>query len=211
MELWWVFTVLGLVVLLLAEWRDLRKVVWVTKPTLSLGFIGAALTAGALTSSYGLAVLVGLALSWWGDVLLMPRESPKVFQAGILAFLLAHVAYAVAFVVLGVALPAVVAAGLVLTAAAVVVVRWLWPHVPRGMRIPVIAYVVVISTMVALAMGAWWQGAHWTVPLGAVIFYASDLSVARDRFVKRCIINRVWGLPAYYFAQLIFAASIPLV
>lgn len=211
MELWWVFTALGLVVLLLAEWRDVRKVVWVTKPTLSLGFLGAALTSGALGSGYGLAVLAGLGLSWWGDVLLMPRESPKVFQAGIAAFLLAHVAYAVGFVMLGVAPAAAVAAGLVLTAIAVFVVRWLWPHVPRGMRAPVIAYVVVISTMVALAMGAWWQGAHWTVPLGAVVFYASDLSVARDRFVKRCIVNRLWGLPAYYAAQLILAGSIPLV
>jgi hypothetical protein len=46
------------------------------------------------------------------------------------------------------------------------------------------------------------------VLLGAVMFYASDLSVARDRFVKRGFLNRVWGLPLYYAAQLVLASTV---
>ena len=41
----------------------------------------------------------------------------------------------------------------------------------------------------------------------AVAFYLSDVSVARDRFVAPGFGNRIWGLPLYYAAQLLFALS----
>jgi len=37
------------------------------------------------------------------------------------------------------------------------------------------------------------------------LFYVSDLSVARDRFVARAFVNRARGLPAYYAAQVLMA------
>jgi len=39
-------------------------------------------------------------------------------------------------------------------------------------------------------------------------FAASDISVARDRFVAPAFINRAWGLPLYYVAQISFALSV---
>jgi hypothetical protein len=36
----------------------------------------------------------------------------------------------------------------------------------------------------------------------------SDLSVARDRFVAPGFVNRAWGLPTYFAAQLLLAASV---
>jgi hypothetical protein len=51
----------------------------------------------------------------------------------------------------------------------------------------------------------------WLWPAGvmtaAVAFYISDVSVARDRFVAPGFGNRIWGLPLYYAAQLLFALS----
>jgi len=44
--------------------------------------------------------------------------------------------------------------------------------------------------------------------IAALMFAASDVSVARNRFVARKIVNKVWGLPLYYAAQLLFATSI---
>ena len=81
---------------------------------------------------------------------------------------------------------------------AIWILRWLRPHLSASMRRPVTAYVAVISAMLALPAG---------VPLGAFAFYLSDLSVARDRFVAAGFVNRVWGLPLYYFAQLCLASS----
>jgi hypothetical protein len=40
------------------------------------------------------------------------------------------------------------------------------------------------------------------------MFYASDLSVARDRFVVFRFSNRAWGLPLYFGAQLILASTV---
>ena len=46
--------------------------------------------------------------------------------------------------------------------------------------------------------------------VGAVCFMASDVAVARDRFVVRSVANRLWGLPLYYFAQLLMAWTVTL-
>ena len=45
---------------------------------------------------------------------------------------------------------------------------------------------------------------------GAVLFAVSDISVARDQFVRPAFINRLWGLPLYYAAQLLLAGSVSL-
>ena len=118
------------------------------------------------------------------------------------------------------------AAGLLVPAG--LVGRWLWPHLGADMRGPVLAYIAVITAMVAAAAGAvtgagpalpavaalttgeplpgWiWKAA---VMVAAVAFYLSDVSVARDRFVAPGFANRIWGLPLYYGAQLLFALSV---
>jgi uncharacterized membrane protein YhhN len=44
--------------------------------------------------------------------------------------------------------------------------------------------------------------------IGACAFFASDLAVARERFVVHSVANKLWGLPAYYAGQLLLAWSI---
>ena len=75
------------------------------------------------------------------------------------------------------------------------------------MRPPLLAYVVTISLMVVVAAGAMGAGGV-LIPLGALLFYVSDLAVARDRFVAPGFANRLWGLPLYYTATLILAATV---
>jgi hypothetical protein len=59
--------------------------------------------------------------------------------------------------------------------------------------------------------GAAWGTQQWVILLGAVMFYFSDVSVARDRFVAPGFINGLWGLPLYYGGQLFLAYSVSLV
>jgi hypothetical protein len=40
---------------------------------------------------------------------------------------------------------------------------------------------------------------------GAVLFFVSDLFVARNRFVAPGLANRLLGLPAYYGGQVLIA------
>lgn len=197
--------------LLAAEQRGSRAGLWLTKPVASLAFLWVALAAGALGSTYGRWVLVGLVLCLAGDLLLIPQERKAAFRAGVFAFLAGHVAFSVAFLgrpldPLGLAVAAVV-----LALALAAVLRWLSPSVTADMVLPVRAYMLVIGIMSALACGVTAAGGPWQVAVGALAFTASDVSVARDRFVRHEFVNRAWGLPLYYAAQLLIATTPALV
>ncbi len=207
--LWILICVAALVVLLIGEYPPWPKVKAVAKPVASTAFIMVALVSDALQSGYGVAIVVALVLSWWGDVFLLSLKR-HFFLAGLGAFLAGHVAYCVAFVVAGLD---VLYAGITLVAAVLpawAVIRWLLPRLEDRMRRPVLAYIGVITVMVALAVGAVAAGNTPWIAVAAVAFYLSDLSVARDRFVAPGFDNRIWGLPLYYGAQVVFACTVAL-
>ncbi|MCA9654301.1 MAG: lysoplasmalogenase [Myxococcales bacterium] len=202
-----VVTLVALAVLLVGELREHRTTLRLAKPVASTGFVATALAAGALEGPYGRAVLAALVLSWVGDVCLLSRRQGW-FLAGLVAFLLGHLAFGVAFAVHGVTAGWVTGLALALTLPAMLVRRWLAPYLPSAMRRPVDAYIVVISAMVAMAIAATIAGGTARIAIGAIMFYLSDLSVARDRYVRREASNRLWGLPLYYGAQLVLASTI---
>jgi uncharacterized membrane protein YhhN len=77
------------------------------------------------------------------------------------------------------------------------------------MRPAVLAYITAISLMAWAALSAVLGGPGPAIALiGALLFYISDLAVARDRFITRSFVNRLWGLPAYYTGQVLLALSI---
>ncbi|MCA9685230.1 MAG: lysoplasmalogenase [Myxococcales bacterium] len=206
-ELWVGLTSLFLALHLWAEHGARPTAIVVTKLLASTGFLLTALSVDALAVPWGRWLFAGLCLAWLGDACLLSRARPA-FLAGLGAFLLGHVGYCIAFFVHGVDLHSTLTAIPPLGVAALVIDRWLRPKLDAAMRLPVRAYIVVISAMVALAFGAWRAGASDLILLGALSFYLSDLSVARDRFVRREFLNRLWGLPAYYLGQLCLALSI---
>ncbi len=185
-----------------------RYLEWLGKPLASLAFLGlgfyAARRHGTPTTN---AFLAALALSLVGDLALMGKGN-LAFLAGLGAFLLGHVAFVVAFVLRGFSLSYVLTMVPFLALAAVVVVRWLMPHVPLPMRGPVVAYMLVISAMVIFAVGTHGQKSSAAMVVAAAMFFVSDLAVARQKFISPDAGNRLWGLPLYYGAQLIFAAHI---
>jgi len=193
--------------LLFAEARGSRRGLWLTKPLASLAFLWTALAAGALDTIYGKLVFLGLVLCLAGDVLLIPKDRPAVFRAGVLAFLLGHVAYSAAFLTQPLSGWGVVAGGAALALVMVFVWRWLAKSLPADMVGSVRAYLVVISAMSALACGVTLAGGPVAVAVGALAFTASDVSVARDRFVRHQFLNRAWGLPLYYAAQVLLALT----
>jgi len=191
--------------LVAAEIRGRRTVVLVAKPVASLAFVLLGVSRFHPGNPYGAWVLVALVLCFAGDLLLMLRRG---FLPGLVSFLLGHLAYVVAFSVL--LLPRswpplwAVPPLLVSTVAA----SWLSPHLGR-LRVPVLAYVAVITVMVwgAIAVTAAGRG-PWLVATGAILFYLSDLAVARDRLVLKRFASRTWGLPAYYLGQFLLALTV---
>ena len=204
----WVFTsmtAVALIVLLVGERRSitLRNI---AKPVASAGFIGVALSAGALDTTYGSWVFLGLMLGAAGDILLL-GASRGAFLAGLGAFLFGHIAYVVAFGTIGLQGPLVLIVGGVAAVVGALIFVWLYPHLEGAMVVAVAAYIVVISAMVVTAAAS----AAPVVILGSAAFYLSDLSVARDRFISPGFSNRVWGLPLYYGAQLLLAWSVTII
>lgn len=193
--------------LLVAETRKYAAMRAVAKTLASLAFVGVAVALDATASTHGRLILGALLLSLLGDVLLLSQRS-RAFLAGLVAFLLAHLLYAVAFLRLGVSPEATGAAAVAALLVAIGVLRWLWPSLGPAWRAPVATYVVVIMMMCTLAIGHAGPSGVWSIALGAVAFAASDLAVAREKFVRASFTNKAWGLPLYYAAQLLLAWSV---
>lgn len=173
----------------------------------STSFLIFALQCSALSSVYGRLIFIALALSWIGDMLLLSQRS-KFFLTGIAAFLLAHLAFALSFASRPVDMTSLVVALVLMSISGLITLRWLWIHLTGFYKFAVSLYVSAIALMCALAISASIASGVYLYALGALIFAASDISVARDRFVKQDLFNRVWGLPFYYAAQLILAWTI---
>lgn len=193
--------------LLIADRREAAAGRIVAKMAASTGFLAVALALGATDTVYGRWVLGALLLGWLGDALLL-SDAPRAFLAGLGAFLLSHLLYVGAFASGALSLAAAAVAVVPALAVGVVVLRWLLPQVPADFRAPVTAYVVVILGMCVAAAGHAGASGRLAVLAGALLFAASDVSVARDQFVRRVYVNRLWGWPAYFVAQLMLAWSV---
>ena len=188
----------------IADRKKLHATAVAAKVTASTCFVLLAFFVGAAETGYGRAIITALLLSWLGDVLLLSQRSPFLL-AGIAAFFLAHIGFAIAFAmnkistpILAVSLTAGVVAGILL-------LRWLWNYLHGAYRWAVPLYILAIVIMVSIAASA--VSLPTGVALGGVAFAISDVAVARDRFVEHNGFNKAWGLPLYYFAQILFAAS----
>lgn len=193
-----------------AEYGGPRWRVYLFKPlatTLILAI--ACLPAAGVEPRYQWAIVVGLLLSLAGDVFLMlPRDR---FVAGLIAFLLAHVAYIVAFTT---GAPFGSAPWLLVPIAllAAGILRVLWPGLGR-LKVPVTIYVIVIVLMT-------WTAAARAVALpttatllaaaGAVLFLASDAILALNRFGKPFRAGRALNLATYFTGQWLIALSVAL-
>lgn len=199
-----------LVVLLIFERIDSFPGRLVTKTCLSCLFVATALLQPWVGGGYFTFLAAGLLLCLAGDVLLaLPQE--KAFMAGLISFLLGHVMYIVAFfVVTHVGLWAAGGAVIVF-GASIGVFLWLLPHL-GDMKVPVLAYVLVISVMVTMAWSVFMEsqvGIQGRILLlsGAVLFYLSDITVAMDRFMEDRFSNKLVGLPLYFVGQFLLAFS----
>jgi sterol desaturase/sphingolipid hydroxylase (fatty acid hydroxylase superfamily)/uncharacterized membrane protein YhhN len=145
-----------------------------------------------------LAALLG---SLAGDVFLM---FPGFFMPGLVAFLLAHLAY-IALLRQDAPLFASPPAWLGVGAVALLVYAVLWTGgLPAGLRVPVAVYVLAIAAMSALAISRAQvldNTAARLVALGAACFLVSDATLAINRFVSPLPHSAVWVLGSYYAAQ----------
>ena len=191
------FAAVSAIVHLYAEYRGPRWLVYLAKPLTTSLLIAAAVLAPR--TPYSLAVVVGLLFSLAGDVFLMlPRDH---FLAGLVSFLLAHLAYVWAFSRdVGLfarpllAVPYVLAAGVILA--------YLWPRL-GALRLPVVVYVGALVVM------AWQAAARGNAfaTIGAALFVVSDATLAIDRFRRPFRAAQLVVMSTYVAAQALIAVS----
>jgi len=203
-----------LVGLLFFEKRENRKGMLPTKTVLSLLFIVTAISQIHLIQPYTLFIIIGLLFCLGGDVFLaLPQD--RMFLFGLISFLLGHVCYVIGFIWIADPGNMTLIGVIVTLVLGTIIYIWLKPHLGT-MKKPVIAYILVISSMFISAwsvLGMQQQPimARLLIFVGAAGFYISDIFVARDRFLKNDFMNRLWGLPLYYVAQFMIAFSIGIV
>ena len=178
-----------------------------SKMVASTGFLLLAVHAGILGGgNYSHLLGIGLILCWMGDLFLGFRTM-RFFIPGLVSFLIAHLLFGAAFITLGVSTKWMLCAAGINAIADVFILRWLWPKLPADMRIPIVAYMLVITSMVVLAAGAVGHGATGWLLTAAIIFTVSDLFVAREKFIRSDLINNLVGLALYYIATALLALS----
>lgn len=202
-----------------AGWRTLHLVF---KPLTSLLVLAYAMRRGHDTPVARRWILAGLALSSVGDVALMWPE--RGFLPGLVSFLLAHLAYLVAFTRaerFASWIPPFAfygfAAGAVLTV--------LWPALGSQLRGPVIAYIACLASMAAQAAVIAWRrrrNSHSAseriadrtgyarraliLGLGGALWVLSDSMLAIDRFLTPIPLGAMWILTSYWLAQWLVAS-----
>lgn len=142
---------------------------------------------------------LALVLCLLGDVLLMLPQD--LFVPGLVSFLFGHLAYIVGMHLDGVD-AARAAVGVILV---VVAIATLGRHIVRAvgrsdepeLRVPVLAYMAVISVMVVSAIGT---GSPLAI-VGAALFYASDSLIAWNRFVHSSKRGQLAVIVTYHLAQ----------
>ena len=202
-----------LVSVLFFEKKGRTKGVLLSKAPLSLLFILTALLQTYPLLGYYCLMLLGFLFCLGGDVFLaLPQR--RMFLFGLVSFLLGHVFYTIGFFMLASVNSATWIGGLLGVILGGWVFHWLKPHLGK-MTIPVSVYILVITAMV---VGAWSvvgdsglaAEGRVGVFVGAILFYVSDIFVARNRFIKTEMKNRYIGLPMYYAGQFTLAFSIGL-
>ncbi|MGH3073946.1 MAG: lysoplasmalogenase [Gaiellales bacterium] len=178
------------------------------KPATLLALVGVALALTPTDTTVRALFVAALVLSLIGDVALMlPRER---FVGGLVSFLLAHLAYLVGLGIIvarqGSVVGAIVGlglAGLVLASVGRRVVAAMRTTYPRLLG-PVVAYMVVISTMLVVAFAT----GRPLALAGATLFYTSDATLAWNRFVERRRWGRLAVITTYHLGQALLVLSL---
>lgn len=197
-----------------ADWaavaKGWKKTEYIVKPaTMLLLFVWLVV----LSRLRGVLIWFGLGLlfSLGGDVFLM--ISDRWFLAGLGAFLVAQMMYIIG---LNMPLPDVspvwsLGLALVLGVSSARVLRQITGGLAaKGLGrliIPVLVYgmiitVMLLSAMLTLFRADWQSTPALIVSVGAILFYFSDLLLARDRFVNPVRNGRLFNMVLYHLGQI---------
>lgn len=156
--------------------------------------------------------LSGLLFSLVGDIFLMVPD--EKFTAGLVSFLLAHLAYIRGFTIFGINF----SSGLILISVVIgsigfVILKKLLNSLglqnQGNLRLPIIVYAIIICFMLISAFSTmitpitnWKLIPAITVSVGAILFFISDTTLAWNRFIYSLPLGRLIVIISYHLAQI---------
>ena len=183
---------------------DRRGIARWAKPAVMIFLIGAAVLIPAESEAIRWCIIVGLIFGLMGDVLLFQDR----FIPGAAAFLVGHLAYVVALLLVPQEPRGLLVGGVIVLLVAVIVGRKIvagaWAK-SRVLGAIVTTYMVVIGVVVILAVGS----SSIVVEIAALLFLTSDALLAWARFVGPAPGGRVTVMVTYQLAQAGFVLAIP--
>jgi uncharacterized membrane protein YhhN len=187
---------------------------WFLKPLLLPFLFLAVYSCGDFPSKKFL--LTALLFSWIGDVVLLFADKGELyFIIGLVSFLFSHIAYIILFSkqlrISSNRNKAIFWVGI--TAIIVYLMVMLGVLLPRlgALKIPVIVYAIVLSTMLLFAFKGylkWNSPANIYILLGAVVFVISDSILAFDKFYEPLKFSSLLIMSTYITAQYLIVVGI---
>ncbi len=182
----------------------------ITKPLLMILLGGYFVSkVGNLNNKLKYLVVAALIGSWFGDTFLMFQDYNSMFFIfGLGSFLIAHLAYIMAFykfkgkknqVVL-------ISTSLFFAAYSLNLLLALWPGL-NDMLIPVIVYAFVLTVMGIIGVVRNY-GISILIVLGAILFIISDSLIAYNKFVEPVIYSRISIMFTYILAQFLIVKGL---
>jgi alkenylglycerophosphocholine hydrolase len=214
MVLWLILAIIFASLEVLAVSKNVQRLEYVAKPAVMVClflwlFADTGLQGHAFW--FGMGILFSLA----GDVLL---TFERMFLPGLVAFLLAHLAYIVGF---REEILTLTAWSLILALFIAVNIGRLLGRIVETMRskgenklvFPVLVYGTIISVMLYAAMSTisnsdWKNSAALFISVGAFFFCVSDAILAWNKFVAPVRNGRVWNIVLYYLGQIGLIAGV---
>jgi uncharacterized membrane protein YhhN len=164
----------------------------------------------------GLWFLGGLVFSLAGDVFLMFPDDH--FLKGLIAFLIAHIGYVIAFNLAG---PILTLTSLLIALVVAVIAVMIMRHLVTSLRArsrtsmiaPVVIYAIVLSLTLwsatcTLLRPEWSRIAGWLATIGGTLFFTSDAAIAWNRFVGPHWGGRTFEMITYHLAQFSLSAGV---
>ena len=198
------------------EYRWTKNKYVFTKMTASLLFIAIGVSAficSGTPANYGAWVIAALVFGMIGDILLVHFDKFLFFVLGLVSFLIGQIVYGITFLRFVGFMWIDVVLYVVLVAAAIFAYTRVKMDLGK-MKIPVLAYLLIIMFMFVMALSSIYKGGFNTlttalISTGAVLFLASDIVLAFVIFQKDSPKQlRAVNLSLYYCAQMLLALSV---
>ena len=137
-------------------------------------------------------VIAAIIFSWAGDIFLIYKDKPLFFKLGLAAFLVSHIFYIAAFLIMagGINTIALIVSAVVAVPMALAILKLL--DADKPMKIPVTAYAIVIILMSMAALQLMLARPNFA---GIIIFAASVIYLFSDTFMAYLLFH---GKPRYF-------------